>query len=51
MASHLLDALGAIGISDELSLNGGVLELARAAIQVPGVSNHEFEVIVLIDGS
>ena len=40
VASHLLDALRAICVSNELSLDGSVLELARAAIQVPRVSNH-----------
>lgn len=49
MASHLLDALRAIGISDKLSLNSSVLELAGTAVQVPGVSDHELEVVVLVD--
>ena len=49
MASHLLDALRAIGISDKLSLNSSVLELAGTAVQVPRVSNHELEVVVLVN--
>ena len=49
MASHLLDALSAIGIRDQLSSDSRVLELAFAAIQVPGVPDHELEVVVLID--
>ena len=49
MASHLLDALIAIGIRDQLSSNSRVLVLAFAAIQVPGVPDHELKVVVLVD--
>ena len=49
MASHLFDVLGAIGIRDQFSFNRGVLELAFATVQMPGVSDHELEVVVLID--
>jgi len=49
VASHLLDALSAIGIRDQLSSDSRVLELAFAAIQVPGVPDHELEVVILVD--
>ena len=49
MTCHLLDALVAVGIRNQVPFNRGVLVLALTAIKVPRVPNHKLEVVVLID--
>ena len=45
------DLLAAVGIGLQHSLDGSVLVLALAPSQVPGVSDRQFEVVIIINGS
>ena len=49
MTCHHLDVLVSVGICDQLPLNSSVFVLALTAGQMPCVSNHELEVVVLVN--
>ena len=46
---HHFNVLVSVGICDQLSSNSSVFELALTAGQMPRVSNHELEVVVLVN--
>ena len=46
---HHLNVLVSVGICDQLPSNSSVFELALTAGQMPRVSNHEFEIVVLVN--
>ncbi len=43
------NSLCAISISDEFSLDCGVFVLALASSDVPGISDHKLEVVIIIN--